>query len=257
MSKAAGGAGAGGAGAGASESHSLSDIFKEAVEMITANGSSHSLGEPVLEEVQMRYPFLLPTVGERVKKEGHPPCKETNIGKYKTPVFIGVSCFARVVRSDSKPKNSVWVEIPPDAGERCCLVDSKDKALRYGRNGYVCFLKDTRLVFMNDCTHECKKADGYMWQYGYVPAENGGTVYLEIENKHLYIDKELSNEAFVTSDNEAGAGAGAAAGAGKATKQKTPRGGGAGAGPTLPRKRTRRRRQTHRKHTTRRRRARI
>ena len=242
---AAGGAGVGGA------SPSLLELFTYADQTIRANALSHSFGDAVLPEIRRKYPRLLPMVGERAKKEGHPSCKEKDIGKHKTPVFIGVSCFARVEHGNSKPLNSVWVEIPSDAGEHCCVVESRDKALRYGLDGYVCFLEDTRLVLSKGRTHECAEKSGIMWHYGDVVSETGGTVRLQIENKHLFLDEQLSRDALVTSDNEAGAGAGKATKATKATKPKTPRGGaggagGAGAGPPLPRKRTRTRRQKHR-----------
>lgn len=224
---------------GAGGSPSLDKLFTYANQTIRANALSHSFGDAVLPDVKEKYPRLLPMVGERAKKEGHPSCKEKDIGDHKTPVFIGVSCFARVEEGDSKPLNSVWVEIPSDAGEHCCVVESRDKALRYSLDGYVCFLDDTRLVLSKGRTHECAEKSGIMWHYGDVVSETGGTVRLEIENKHLFLDEQLSRDALVTSDNEAGA----AGGAGKATKPKTPRGGagGAGAGPPLPRKRTRQR----------------
>jgi len=232
---------------GAGGSSSLSDLFKNADQMIRENASLHKFGEPVLEDVKARYPYLLPMVDERATKEGHPFCDEKHIGEHKTPVFIGVSCFARVEHGNSKPIHSVWVEIPPDAGEHCCVVESRDKALRYGRDGHVCFLIDTRLVLSKGRIHECAEKNGIMWQYGDVVSETGGTVRLEIENKHLYVDEQLSRDALVTSDNDAEAEAGGGAGkATKATKPKTPRAGGAGAGPPLPRKRTRTRRQKHR-----------
>ena len=248
---AVGGAGAE-AGAGLSPP-SLEEIFKNATEMIETHakredGSTLPFCEPVLKEIRESYPLLLPLVGER--EEGHP---SEAVGTHKTPTFIGVSRFARVVTpSDPKPKNSVWVEIPIETGYRCSIVDSREKAIHDGRDGYVCFLADTDLLLRGPGSgrflYESRNNErGYVHQYGSVSAEGGGTVLLEIQNNNLYLRDELSRDAFATNDNAA------AAGAGKAKKPTTSRAGGAGAGPPLPRKRTRTRRQKHRKHNTRRR----
>jgi hypothetical protein len=237
---------------GAGGSSSLLDLFERADQTIRENASLHKFGESVLPEIRLKYPYLLPMVDERATKEGHPSCDEKDIGKHKTPVFIGVSRFARVVRpAGVKPINSVWVEIPIEAGYRCSIVESSEKAMCDGRDGYVCFLADTDLLLVDSeigrFTYECDRNEkGYLYHYGFVRSEKGESVRLEIDSNNLYLRDALMPNALVTSDNDAEAEAGAGAGKAKATKPKTPRAGGAGAGPPLPRKRTRTRRQKHR-----------